>query len=147
MEKPLLKKVTIQIPEALWLKAKRQALDERTNLRALVLEGLELRLAKKGRGRRAHDPLLADETQEQYRTYQKRMREITAAIQNTDWTEEKLREAYFGLEELRVASDALQRHFDQGGAHTQAERTRVVEEARAGFLARIQQFAKKGGKR
>lgn len=48
MNKPMLKKVTILIPEALWLKAKRQALDERTNLRALVLEGLELRLAKKG---------------------------------------------------------------------------------------------------
>lgn len=48
MDKPLLKKVTILIPEVLWLKAKRQALDERTNLRSLVLEGLELRLAKKG---------------------------------------------------------------------------------------------------
>ena len=48
MAKPPTKKVTILIPEALWLRARRQALDERTNLRALVLEGLELRLAKKG---------------------------------------------------------------------------------------------------
>jgi hypothetical protein len=48
MDGPKLKKVTIQIPEGLWLRAKRRALDERTNLRALVLEGLELRLAKRG---------------------------------------------------------------------------------------------------
>ncbi len=47
-DKPLLKKTTLLIPEALWLKARRQALDERTNLRAMLLEGLEMRLAKKG---------------------------------------------------------------------------------------------------
>jgi hypothetical protein len=50
MDKLSLKKVTILIPEALWFRAKRQALDERTNLRALVLEGLELRLARKSKG-------------------------------------------------------------------------------------------------
>jgi hypothetical protein len=48
MDRPALKKVTILIPEPLWLRARRQALDERTNLQAMVLEGLELRLAKKG---------------------------------------------------------------------------------------------------
>jgi hypothetical protein len=47
MEKPALKKVTILIPEGLWFRARRLALDERTNLRALVLEGLEMRLARK----------------------------------------------------------------------------------------------------
>jgi hypothetical protein len=48
MRKELLKKVTIEIPESLWLRARRRALDERTNLRRLVLEGLELRLREKG---------------------------------------------------------------------------------------------------
>lgn len=51
-----LKKVTVEIPEPLWVRAKQRALDERTNLRALILEGLELRLAKEakkgGRGAR-----------------------------------------------------------------------------------------------
>lgn len=46
-----LKKTTLQIPENLWLKARRQALAERTNLRALLLEGLEMRLAKKKGGK------------------------------------------------------------------------------------------------
>jgi hypothetical protein len=41
-------KTTIDIPEELWDRAKRRALDERTSLRALILEGLELRLAEKG---------------------------------------------------------------------------------------------------
>jgi hypothetical protein len=40
-------KTTIDIPEELWDRAKRRALDERTSLRALILEGLELRLAEK----------------------------------------------------------------------------------------------------
>ena len=40
-------KTTIDIPEKLWEKAKRRALDERTTLRALLLEGLELRLGEK----------------------------------------------------------------------------------------------------
>lgn len=48
-EEPLLKKTTLLIPEALWLKARRQALDERTNLRKLLLEGLEMRLQRKPR--------------------------------------------------------------------------------------------------
>jgi hypothetical protein len=38
------KKTTLLIPEELWLRAKRHALDERTNLRKLLLEGLELRI-------------------------------------------------------------------------------------------------------
>jgi hypothetical protein len=37
-------KTTVVIPEKLWERAKRRALDERTDLRALILEGLELRL-------------------------------------------------------------------------------------------------------
>jgi len=47
-------KVTVEIPEKLWERAKRRALDERTSLRALILDGLELRLAqsKKGGDRR-----------------------------------------------------------------------------------------------
>jgi hypothetical protein len=45
-ERPLLKKTTLLIPEALWLKARRRALDERTNLRTLLLEGLEMRLGR-----------------------------------------------------------------------------------------------------
>jgi hypothetical protein len=47
MEKPPLKKTTLLIPETLWLRARRRALDERTNLRTLLLEGLEMRLATK----------------------------------------------------------------------------------------------------
>jgi hypothetical protein len=41
-------KVSVEIPEDLWLQAKRQALDERTSLRALILSGLQWRIAKKG---------------------------------------------------------------------------------------------------
>jgi hypothetical protein len=37
-------KTTVEIPEKLWERAKRRALDERTDLRTLILEGLELRL-------------------------------------------------------------------------------------------------------
>jgi hypothetical protein len=36
----------VEIPEALWEEAKRRALDERTSLKALLVEGLELRLKK-----------------------------------------------------------------------------------------------------
>jgi hypothetical protein len=43
-------KTTVEIPESLWLKAKRRALDERTDLRSLIIEGLELRLGAKRRG-------------------------------------------------------------------------------------------------
>jgi hypothetical protein len=39
-------RTTLEIPEKLWERAKRQALDERTSLRALILEGLEMRLAR-----------------------------------------------------------------------------------------------------
>jgi hypothetical protein len=47
-------KTTLEIPEKLWERAKRQALEERTSLKALILDGLELRLrqAKRGDGRR-----------------------------------------------------------------------------------------------
>jgi hypothetical protein len=37
-------KTTVEIPETLWLRAKRRALDERSDLRTLIIEGLELRL-------------------------------------------------------------------------------------------------------
>jgi len=40
-------KTTLEIPEKLWERAKRRALAERTSLRALLLEGLELRLSEK----------------------------------------------------------------------------------------------------
>jgi hypothetical protein len=43
-------KTTLEIPEKLWERAKRLALDERTSLKALILEGLELRLAAKKKG-------------------------------------------------------------------------------------------------
>ena len=36
----------VERPEALWEAAKRRALDERTSLKALLVEGLELRLKK-----------------------------------------------------------------------------------------------------
>lgn len=40
-------KTTLEIPERLWERAKRRALAERTSLRALILEGLELRIEGK----------------------------------------------------------------------------------------------------
>jgi hypothetical protein len=40
-------KTTVEFPEELWLRAKRRALDEWTDFRTLVIEGLELRLAQK----------------------------------------------------------------------------------------------------
>jgi hypothetical protein len=39
-------KTTVGVPERLWKRARVRALDERTSLRALLLEGLELRLAQ-----------------------------------------------------------------------------------------------------
>ncbi len=44
----------VEIPEELWEQAKHRALDERTSLKALLVEGLELRLkraVKKGGGK------------------------------------------------------------------------------------------------
>lgn len=41
-------KTTVSIPPKLWTLAKTRAATERTSLKALLLEGLELRLAKKG---------------------------------------------------------------------------------------------------
>lgn len=40
-------KTTTEIPEDLWVRARQRALDERTSLRVLILEGLELRLSRK----------------------------------------------------------------------------------------------------
>ena len=37
-------KTTVEIPEKLWKRAKQKALDERSDLRRLIIEGLELRL-------------------------------------------------------------------------------------------------------
>jgi hypothetical protein len=53
MEKPTMKKTTLLIPMALWLRASKRVLEDaergvRTNIRTLLLEGLEMRLAKKG---------------------------------------------------------------------------------------------------
>ncbi|HTO87785.1 MAG TPA: hypothetical protein VMR54_09705 [Thermoanaerobaculia bacterium] len=39
-------KYSVELPEDLWERAKMLALRERTDLRRLVIEGLELRLAK-----------------------------------------------------------------------------------------------------
>ena len=36
----------VEIPEELWERAKRRALDERTSMKALLVEGLEMRLKK-----------------------------------------------------------------------------------------------------
>ena len=40
-------KTTLQMPEDLWRKAKIRALEERSDLRTLLLRGLELVLAQK----------------------------------------------------------------------------------------------------
>jgi hypothetical protein len=42
-------RTSFELPEALWLKAKHRALEERTDLRALVIEGLEYVLTRKPR--------------------------------------------------------------------------------------------------
>lgn len=42
-------RTSVELPEALWHKAKQRALDERTDLRALIIRGLELVLARKPR--------------------------------------------------------------------------------------------------
>jgi hypothetical protein len=44
---PDVKKTAIDLPHELWLRARHRALEEGTTLRDLVIEGLELRLAKK----------------------------------------------------------------------------------------------------
>jgi len=40
-------KTTVNLPEELWRAAKIRAIDERTDLRGLILEGLQLVLARK----------------------------------------------------------------------------------------------------
>jgi hypothetical protein len=40
-------RTTLEIPEKVWERAKRAALNERTSLKALIVEGLELRLQRK----------------------------------------------------------------------------------------------------
>ncbi len=40
-------RTSLELPEALWRKAKQRALDERTDLRALMIKGLEQVLARK----------------------------------------------------------------------------------------------------
>jgi hypothetical protein len=42
-------RTTIEFPEDLWTRARIRAIEERTDFRVLVIEGLEMRLAKKGR--------------------------------------------------------------------------------------------------
>jgi hypothetical protein len=42
-------KTTVNLPEETWRAAKIRAMDERTDLRALILEGLALVLARKAK--------------------------------------------------------------------------------------------------
>jgi hypothetical protein len=42
-------KTTIELPEDLWRKAKIRAVEDRTNLRALIVRGLELALAERNK--------------------------------------------------------------------------------------------------
>lgn len=44
-------KTTVHLPEDLWREAKVRALDERKDLRTLIIEGLRLVLARKKGGR------------------------------------------------------------------------------------------------
>jgi hypothetical protein len=44
-------KYSVELPEDLWRRARMRALEELTDLRALVIEGLELRLARSRRKR------------------------------------------------------------------------------------------------
>jgi hypothetical protein len=46
-------KTSIHLPVALWQRAKQRAVAERTTLRDLILEGLEMRLGQKKGGRHA----------------------------------------------------------------------------------------------
>ena len=48
-------KTTLEIPEKLWDRAKRRALSQRTSLRALLLEGLELRLSETAKKGESHE--------------------------------------------------------------------------------------------
>ena len=45
-------RTSFELPEALWLKAKQRALEERTDLRALIIEGLEHVLARKPKAKK-----------------------------------------------------------------------------------------------
>ncbi len=45
-------KTTVDFPERLWIRAKQRALDERTDFRSLVIEGLELRLSQKPKAKK-----------------------------------------------------------------------------------------------
>ncbi len=44
-------RTSLELPEALWRKAKQRALDERTDLRALIVEGLKYVLVRKSKKR------------------------------------------------------------------------------------------------
>ena len=46
---PAVVKTTLVLPEDLWQRAKVRAVEERRDLRDLLIEGLELVLAKRGR--------------------------------------------------------------------------------------------------
>jgi hypothetical protein len=47
MPKEDVKKTAVDLPHALWLRARRRALEEGKSLRDLLIEGLEMRLARK----------------------------------------------------------------------------------------------------
>jgi len=47
--RPAMVKTTLLLPEELWQRAKVRAVEERRDLRDLLIEGLELVLAKRGR--------------------------------------------------------------------------------------------------
>ena len=40
-------RTSLELPESLWLQAKQRALEERSDLRALIIEGLEYVLSRK----------------------------------------------------------------------------------------------------
>jgi len=45
-------KTSVHLPEDLWRRAKMLALEERTDLRSLIIEGLKLALSKRKKGGR-----------------------------------------------------------------------------------------------
>lgn len=47
---PQMVKTTLLLPESLWQRAKRRALEERCDLRDLLIEGLEMRLRESRKG-------------------------------------------------------------------------------------------------
>lgn len=136
---PLLKKVSGQLHEVIP--------DEARNAATCDFDPLLTAATEDEAASAADSPLLPieppepGETPEQYARYKEHVRNIAAACENSaDWTEEARRSAFLMFEELGVASRALQRYFDEGGAHGPAENARVMNAARAGFQKRVRRF-------